>query len=61
MVAVVTVAGLRRFVAKMADMPGDSLVNLRELARRGGVRVLHPDDSSPDLEVRFEIEDLPER
>lgn len=58
---VVTVAGLRRLVGRMADMPGDSLINMRVLGLRGSVVVEHPDDSTPDMDVRFQLEDMPER
>lgn len=57
---VVTVAGLRRFVAKLADMPGESQIDMRLLGLRGGVTVEPADGSDHPLHVRFNLEDLPD-
>lgn len=55
----VTVAGFRRFANLLAGLPGDALVDLEAVARRGGVCVYDPAEDI-HVEVRFDVNAIPD-
>lgn len=54
---IVNLAGLRRIMSDLADLPGDTAIDLERLVRRGSTHVY---DRALDMhiDVRLDLEDI---